>query len=848
MKNKYLKRTVAMWLAVMMFSCNAFSYYIYANEGMDNVIVQENSLSLVEYGGWHESAFVKWLPFDNAESYNVYYKAVGDNTYTKIDTQLIRKYYDYYIADVVGLEAGTYIIKVIPVVNGSELDAMATETAELTVDNYVREGFAFSSNSPYSYTTGAYNKNGTLKDNADVIYLTDANKDSVTINNDESLGVGLTEILSKREKSKSEKPLAIRILGKVKMPKDTTNYMIAIRNTKNITVEGIGDDATIHGYGFTTKRACNLEFRNFAIMWYGGGGDGDSLSLDTDNKNIWIHNIDFFYGYGKEADQAKGDGSVDLKAKTDYVTISYCHFWDSGKALVAGGPWEVSNYTKPEAKINVTYHHNWFDHSDSRHPRCVAGNTHVYNNYYDGVAKYGIGAAVNASVFVENNYFRNCPRPMLIATQGSDVYDNGTYKTKGTLSGQAGGMIKECGNTIIGAKRFYTYQTTPDEGHFDAYTVENREDKVPDTVTALSGGAVYNNFDTDTATMYEYVVDTPEAARDKIVLEAGRRNGGDFKYTFDNSVQDKNSDVIPELQQAIINYESKLIMVQGINDNIDVPTTETTTETTTEETTETTTQVIVEEDFMYGDADNSGQLTAYDAAIIIQKVLKNTFTMPIEDFTSNYFKYVDVNNDGYLTAADAAEVCQKVLKNNYVMPVEKQSEATTIEPTTDTTVESTTDTTIESTTDITTTTEVTEITTENTDSVLAWNGDMDIPNWLDLANSTVGTVSNSHTVFQNADNSISSQKNRYIVPKKSTITIKLDSGSTVTVYMAGNNNSDGKGTLTAAFDDVNIDTYTLPGRQNKDAQPFVITTTTGGVLKLSNSYEGLLYKIIVKGS
>ena len=26
---------------------------------------------------------------------------------------------------------------------------------------------------------------------------------------------------------------------------------------------------------------------------------------------------------------------------------------------------------------------NWFDHSDSRHPRCVAGSAHIYNNYYD---------------------------------------------------------------------------------------------------------------------------------------------------------------------------------------------------------------------------------------------------------------------------------------------------------------------------------------------------------------------------------------------------------------------------------------------------------------------------------
>lgn len=858
MKKRSFKRTVGMLLAITMLSCNEFPYNAFANEGVESFVLGENTISLVESKGWHESAYVKWTPLNNAESYNVYYKKSNEDSYTKIDTQLIRKYPDYYVADAVGLEAGSYVIKVAPVINGIEFMDLATETNELVVDNYVREGFAFSSNSPYSYTTGAYNKNGTLKDNADVIYVTDDNKDSVTVNGDEGLGVGLTDILSKREKSKSEKPLAIRILGKVKMPKDTSNYMVAIRNTKNITVEGIGDDATVHGYGFTTKRACNLEFRNFAIMWYGGGGDGDSLSLDTDNKNIWIHNIDFFYGYGKEADQAKGDGSVDLKAKTDYVTVSYCHFWDSGKALVAGGPWEVSNYTKPEAKINVTYHHNWFDHSDSRHPRCVAGNTHVYNNYYDGVAKYGVGAAVNASVFVENNYFRNCPRPMLIATQGSDVYDNGVYKIKGTLSGQAGGMIKEWGNTIIGAKRFFTYQTTPDEGHFDAYTVESKNDRVPNTVTALSGGAVYNNFDTDLNVMYEYSADTPEQAKDKVISQAGRRNGGDFKFTFDNSVQDKNSDVIPELQQAIINYNSELVAVQGILSSVEVTTekiTEETTEITTETSTETTTETT-KQDFMFGDADNSGSLTGYDASLVLQKVLKGSFVLPIETLTDDYMRYIDVNMDGELTSADVAIITQKILKSNFVMPVEATTETTTFETTTESTTEVTTlDTTTESTTgkmtEVTTgeTTEsTTESTTENTVSALNWNADMEIPEWLNLANGTIGGTSSSHSVFQNVDSTIASQKNRYTIPKKSTITINLSFAATITVYMAGNNNGDGKGTISADLNDSNIGTYTLPGRQNKDAQPFVITATRGGLLKLTNTYDGLLYKIVISGS
>ena len=52
-----------------------------------------------------------------------------------------------------------------------------------------------------------------------------------------------------------------------------------------------------------------VEMRNFAVMT----AMDDCISLDTDNSNIWVHNMDFFYGQaGSDADQAKGDGTVDI--------------------------------------------------------------------------------------------------------------------------------------------------------------------------------------------------------------------------------------------------------------------------------------------------------------------------------------------------------------------------------------------------------------------------------------------------------------------------------------------------------------------------------------------------------
>ena len=71
---------------------------------------------------------------------------------------------------------------------------------------------------------------------------------------------------------------------------------------------------------------------------------------------------------------------------------------------------------------------------------------HVYNNYYDGNSKYGVGAAKDSEAFVEANYFRHCNYPMLSSMQGSDVLAGGIF------SGENGGVIKAYNNYMEGQK------------------------------------------------------------------------------------------------------------------------------------------------------------------------------------------------------------------------------------------------------------------------------------------------------------------------------------------------------------------------------------------------------------
>ncbi len=312
----------------------------------------------------------------------------------------------------------------------------------------------------------------TPKTGAIILYLTEANANTITcdVKNDKGVAAsytGIMNILANRGKGYDKTPLIIRFLGSVKNVTDLNAgnffYFGGSNNTtrmiENITVEGVGNDGTAYGFGFGFKRAKGIEIRNLGIMMFGDDGVG----MDTDNFNIWIHNNDFFYGKpGADADQVKGDGSVDVKYNSTKLTISHNHFWDSGKALAVGGA------TGEDSPLLVTYHHNWFDHADSRCPRLTNTNCHVYNNYYDGVAKYGVGTAKVTSVFVEANYFRGYQRPITISGQGTDTWNSatGTYSLEGTFSGQAGGMAKAFGNIYDNCIKYVP--STTNATQFDA--------------------------------------------------------------------------------------------------------------------------------------------------------------------------------------------------------------------------------------------------------------------------------------------------------------------------------------------------------------------------------------------
>ena len=411
---------------------------------------------------------------------------------------------------------------------------------------------------------GAYNNDGTLKAGAKVLYITakTAKTVSTTVNTGKLETItGLQSIIDAYSKGKDTTPIAFRIIGKVNLS-DLDHISSSAEGLQvkgkgahsvmNMTFEGVGDDATVYGFGFLLRNTKSVEFRNFAIMRC----LDDAMSLDTNNSHVWIHNMDLFYGKkGSAADQAKGDGTVDIKGDSKYVTVAYNRFWDNGKASMCG--------MKSETGENwITYHHNWFDHSDSRMARVRTMSVHMYNNYYQHNDVYGIGATSGSSIFMESNYFDAVKRPIMSSLQGTDA------KGDGTFSSEKGGLIKAYGNVFTNKPDNFSYIPYAENNtSFDAYEVSDPSEQVPASVKTLVGGTSYNNFDTDPSLMYAYAADKAEDVPSIVegFYGAGRLNHGDIDFVIPDEtvVTNGHQQPLPALASILDAYTSGVVKVFG---------------------------------------------------------------------------------------------------------------------------------------------------------------------------------------------------------------------------------------------------------------------------------------------
>ncbi|OLF16310.1 pectate lyase family protein [Actinophytocola xanthii] len=211
------------------------------------------------------------------------------------------------------------------------------------------------------------------------------------------------------------------------------NGMISISGMQDIasnkTLIGVGSGSGITGGGVDVDGVSNVIIQNLNFRDWAD----DAVNVQDGSTRIWIDHNNFSNGY---------DGAVDIKRGSDYITVSWNRFFNHDKAMLLGH--SDGNASQDRGHLRVSYHHNWFDGTNQRHPRVRFGNpVHVYNNYYDAVGDYGVASTVEAGVLVEGNYFENTDSPCELgqgsSPAGSLVARNNHFVNSGTCA--TGGSV-----------------------------------------------------------------------------------------------------------------------------------------------------------------------------------------------------------------------------------------------------------------------------------------------------------------------------------------------------------------------------------------------------------------------
>lgn len=447
---KCLKKTLSGVLAAAM---------LFSSVSISNVFAAP---SFSQVGGWFESIYAEIPSISDADVTGVSYSGTMSGTLSGDDfTYLVRDMSGGVRIDIPGLKAGTYTLTV------------TTKSGTITKDNIVVNNYDRSGYAHYNYTdgVGAYNDDGTLKANAKVLYVTNDNKNTVTVSSSDGTTVtGIGNILNSagskpktnekgtvlstvintnqdiiRKLAEDGTPLAVRFIGDVKAPEGLTaydsydyggtvgdnGYMARMQNGKDITLEGIGNGAQINGWGFhficqtaypqfgKSFEARNLTFWGSPEDSLGMEGVQSGTTITASVERCWVHNCSFFpqkIANPAESDKAEGDGCCDFK-RGNYMTMSYCYFKSAHKTSLIGS-------SDSSLQYHVTWHHNMWENCEARGPLTRNANVHIYNCYYKQQSDFCINPRANSYVFAEYNLFENCKNPVRVDSGAVKSYNN----------------------------------------------------------------------------------------------------------------------------------------------------------------------------------------------------------------------------------------------------------------------------------------------------------------------------------------------------------------------------------------------------------------------------------------
>ena len=482
--------------------------------------------SFTTYGGWNEMMYATIKGVKDADVTAVSYSGPVSGSLTGEDFEyLVRDTADGARVDVMGLKPGTYTLKV------------TTKTGTYTqsgieVNAQDRSGYAH-----YNYTdgVGAYNDDGTLKDNAIVLYVTDENKNTVTLSYGGVTVSGIGNILNSVGKACGEAGHETECKkvskGKTYYGKGNTNQgilQLLAENNIPLVIRMVGAVSESGLYKTGTWAAANAGLidglTDYDSNDYGGSvGDNGHMARMKSAKDVTIE--------GVGTDAAMDGWGIHFMSET------------STTAAGLGKSFEVRNLTfmnQPEdaigmegvqegSVITAPVERCWI-HNNEFYSPSITGPAESDKAEGDGSCDFKRGEYLTVSY----NYFEGCHKTNLVGSSDTSLQYNLTYhhniwkgcKARQPLGRQANmhfynnqfiGTTDYAMNTRANAYIYSEYNLffmTKNPMDVRSGAIKSYNDSfsscigamtgtvVTDKSTKVTSGNKYENFDTDAALSY----------------------------------------------------------------------------------------------------------------------------------------------------------------------------------------------------------------------------------------------------------------------------------------------------------------------------------------------------------
>ncbi|POX36997.1 pectate lyase [Streptomyces sp. Ru73] len=245
----------------------------------------------------------------------------------------------------------------------------------------------------------------------------------------------------------ADEPYLIRVAGAIEVAPFGSDIDVA----SDKTIVGVGTTGEIvHGELHLNPGTHNVIIRNLTIRdsyvegdWDGKTQDFDAIQMDSVH-HVWIDHNRFTH---------MGDGLLDVRKNSEYLTVSHNRFDTHNKAFGIGWTDDV--------KTQITIDHNWFRGTKQRNPSADnCAYAHLYNNYLsaqvddgDPVWSYGNYARGRTKMVIENSYYDGVQHPY-------QADDTAELVQRGSVLKNATGRHDTRG-TAFDPRAFYAYRIDP---------------------------------------------------------------------------------------------------------------------------------------------------------------------------------------------------------------------------------------------------------------------------------------------------------------------------------------------------------------------------------------------------